>query len=72
MDIEVGMDSVKNGLSLVMILGFIGGCVMVILGFLNAKRDENWKMRVIYGLGVAGAAALMNALFSIFGGGLGQ
>jgi hypothetical protein len=62
------MESVKNGLSLIMILGFIGGCVMVILGFLNAKRDKNWKMSVIYGLGVAGAAALMNALFSIFGG----
>ena len=39
---------------------------MVIGGFLNARRDENWKMIVIYGIGVAGAVALMKALFAIF------
>ena len=38
-------------------------CVLV-----NAKRDENWKMTVIYGIGVAGAVALMKALFAMFGG----
>jgi uncharacterized membrane protein len=58
----------KNGLNLIMIFGFIAGCVMVMSGFLNAKRDENWKMTVIYGLGVAGAVALMKALFTMFGG----
>ena len=57
----------KSGLNLIMILGFIAGCVMVMSGFLNAKRDENWKMTVIYGIGVAGAVALMKALFSMFG-----
>jgi hypothetical protein len=57
----------KNGLNLIMIFGFIAGCVMVMSGFLNAKRDENWKMTVIYGIGVAGAVALMKALFSMFG-----
>jgi hypothetical protein len=31
------------------------GCVMVMNGFLNARRDENWKMTVIHGLGVAGS-----------------
>ena len=30
----------KNGLNLIMIFGFIAGCVMVMSGFLNAKRDE--------------------------------
>ena len=58
----------KSGLNLIMIFGFIAGCVMVMSGFLNAKRDENWKMTVIYGIGVAGALALMKALFAMFGG----
>src|SRR5271170_4297934 len=58
----------KNGLNLIMVFGFIAGSVMVMTGFLNAKRDENWKMTVIYGIGVAGAVALMKALFAMFGG----
>jgi hypothetical protein len=58
----------RNGLNLIMVFGFIAGCVMVMSGFLNAKRDENWKMTVIYGIGVAGAVALMKALFAMFGG----
>ena len=62
----------KSGLNLIMIFGFIAGCVMVMTGFLNAKRDENWKMTVIYGLGVAGAVALMKALFAMFGGAAGS
>ena len=62
----------KNGLNLIMIFGFIAGCVMVMSGFLNAKRDENWKMTVIYGIGVAGAVALMKALFAMFGGAAGN
>ena len=41
---------------------------MVIGGFLNARRDENWKMTVIYGVGVAGAVALMKAMFGLFAG----
>jgi len=52
-----------------MIFGFVAGCVMVMAGFLTAKRDENWKMTVIYGLGVAGAIAIMKALFTFFGAG---
>lgn len=62
------IDPLKNGLNLIMVFGFIAGCVMVMGGFLNAKRDESWKMTVIYGLGVAGAVALMKALFSMFSG----
>jgi hypothetical protein len=45
---------------------------MVMTGFLNAKCDENWKMTVIYGIGVAGAVALMKALFAMFGGAAGS
>jgi hypothetical protein len=60
------IDPLKSGLNLIMVFGFIAGCVMVMGGFLNAKRDENWKMTVIYGIGVAGAVALMKALFSLF------
>ena len=62
------IEPLKNGLNLIMVFGFIAGCVMVMSGFLNAKRDENWKMTVIYGIGVAGAVALMKALFAMFGG----
>jgi hypothetical protein len=62
------IDPLKNGLNLIMVFGFIAGCVMVMGGFLNAKRDESWKMTVIYGIGVAGAVALMKALFSMFSG----
>ena len=57
-----------QGLNLITTFGFISGCVMVIGGFLNARRDENWKMTVIYGIGVAGAVALMKALFFLFTG----
>jgi len=66
--LSVFIDPLKQGLNLIVVFGFIAGCVMVIGGFLNARRDENWKMTVIYGIGVAGAVALMKALFSIFGG----
>jgi hypothetical protein len=69
---QTGLDTfinpLKQGLNLIVVFGFIAGCVMVIGGFLNARRDENWKMTVIYGIGVAGAVALMKALFTIFGG----
>ena len=54
-----GMDSITAS-------GFIAGCVMVMNGFLNARRDENWKMTVIHGLGVAGSVALCKTLFSLF------
>jgi hypothetical protein len=64
--LNVFINPLKSGLNLIVIFGFIAGCVMVIGGFLNARRDENWKMIVIYGIGVAGAVALMKALFAIF------
>ena len=57
-----------QGLNLIIAFGFIAGCTMVIGGFLNARRDENWKMTVIYGIGVAGAVALMKAMFGLFAG----
>src|ERR1700756_617414 len=57
-----------QGRNLITAFGFIAGCTMVIGGFLNARRDENWKMTVIYGVGVAGAVALMKAMFGLFAG----
>ena len=57
-----------QGLNLIIAFGFIAGCTMVVGGFLNARRDENWKMTVIYGVGVAGAVALMKAMFGLFAG----
>ena len=55
-----------QGMNIITASGFIAGCVMVMNGFLNARRDENWKMTVIHGLGVAGAVALCKTLFSLF------
>ena len=63
-DVTGGM---QQGLGLLMKFGFIAGCVMVMAGFMAAKRDENWKMTVIYGLGVAGAVSIMTALYNYFG-----
>jgi hypothetical protein len=54
------------GLNLITACGFVAGCVMVVNGFLNARRDENWKMTVIHGLGVAGSVALCKTLFGLF------
>jgi len=59
----------QKTLGVILSLGFIAGCVMVIGGFLAAKRDDNWKMTVLYGVGVAGASALMSVLFAAFGQG---
>jgi hypothetical protein len=62
-----------QGMNIITASGFIAGCVMVMNGFLNARRDENWKMTVVHGLGVAGAVALCKTLFSLFvanGGGI--
>src|ERR1700723_2510849 len=55
-----------QGLNLITACGFVAGCVMVVNGFLNARRDENWKMTVIHGLGVAGSVALCKTLFGLF------
>ena len=67
-----GLDQFLNPLhdafNLIVTFGFVAGVVMVLGGFLNARRDENWKMTVIYGIGVAGATTLMKALFAMFGG----
>jgi hypothetical protein len=62
------VNQLVQGLNLITAFGFIAGCTMVIGGFLNARRDENWKMTVIYGVGVAGAVALMKAMFGLFAG----
>jgi hypothetical protein len=55
-----------QGVNIITASGFIAGCVMMMNGFLNARRDENWKMTVIHGLGVAGSVALCKTLFSLF------
>lgn len=60
-------NGLQNGLGYITWFAFLGGCVMVIAGFLNARRDENWKMTVIYGVGVAGAIPLMQLLYQVFG-----
>ena len=55
-----------QGMNIITVSGFVAGCVMVMNGFLNARRDENWKMTVIHGLGVAGSVAVCKTLFSLF------
>ena len=61
------INPLKDGLNLITIFGFIAECVMVMGAFLNARRDENWKMTVIYGIDVAGAVVLMKAVRRFFG-----
>lgn len=61
----------QNGLGYISWFAFLGGSVMMIAGFLNARRDENWKMTVIYGVGVAGAIPFMQLLYRVFGMGQG-
>jgi hypothetical protein len=60
--------NLSKGLGIIAVFGFMAGCVMVMVGFLNAKRDENWKMTVLYGVGLAGSVALMKLLFGLFFG----
>jgi hypothetical protein len=55
-----------QGMNIITACGFVAGCVMVMNGFLNARRDENWKMTIIHGLGVAGSVALCKTLFTLF------
>src|ERR1700739_3533406 len=55
-----------QGLNLITAFGFIAGRTMVIGGFLNARRDENWKMAVCYGVGVAGGGALVKDMMRWF------
>jgi hypothetical protein len=55
-----------QGMNIITVSGFVAGCVMVMNGFLNARRDENWKITVIHGLGVAGSVAFCKTLFSLF------
>src|SRR4051794_41823644 len=62
------INPLKSGLNLIVVFGFIAGCVMIMGGFLNARRDENWKMTVIYGIGVAGGGVPMKTPLALFGG----
>ncbi|MBV9875489.1 MAG: hypothetical protein JO025_12220 [Verrucomicrobia bacterium] len=55
-----------QGMNIITASGFMAGCVIVVNGFLNARRDDNWKVIVIHGLGVAGSVALCKTLFSLF------
>jgi hypothetical protein len=64
--IEQFATQLAQGLNLITACGFVAGCVMVVNGCLNARRDENWKMTVIHGLGVAGSVALCKTLFGLF------
>src|SRR5260221_13118258 len=45
------------GLNLITACGFVAGCVMVVNGFRIARRERNWRRRVLHGPGVAALAA---------------
>jgi hypothetical protein len=62
------LNPLYTAFDLIVAIGFVAGVVMVMNGFLHARQDPNWKMTVVHGLGVAGATALMKALFALFGG----
>ena len=60
--------SVQFALGVVFLFGFIWGVVKIWTGADRlSKGDADGKMGIVAGIIIAGAAAIMGALFSIFG-----
>jgi len=56
------------GLGILFMIGFIWGCINIWSGADRLKKgDADGKMGIISGIIIAGAAAIMSALFYIFG-----
>lgn len=61
-------DSFGFGLGLLFLVGFIWGVINIWGGADKMKRgDADGKMGIVSGIIIAGAAAIMGALFAIFG-----
>ena len=60
--------SVKYALGVVFLFGFIWGVIKIWTGADRlSKGDADGKMGIVAGIIIAGAAAIMGALFTIFG-----
>jgi fumarate reductase subunit D len=60
--------SVQTGLGVLFIFGFIWGVVNIWGGANKLKHgDSDGKMGIVSGIIIAGAAAIMTALFTVFG-----
>ena len=60
--------SVQSGLGVVFLFGFIWGVINIWGGAQKLKHgDADGKMGIVSGIIIAGAAAIMTALFAIFG-----
>jgi hypothetical protein len=61
-------DGFQSGLGVMFLAGFVWGVVKVWTGADKmSKGDADGKMGIIAGIVIAGAAAIMGALFTIFG-----
>lgn len=64
-DVRTGF---QYGLGLLFMVGFIWGVINIWTGADKMKRgDSDGKMGIVSGIIIAGAAAIMSALFFIFG-----
>ena len=62
------MTSVSYGLGVMFLFGFLWGVVKIWSGADKmSKGDADGKMGIVAGIIIAGAAAIMGALFAIFG-----
>jgi|GEM_PF-1389758 len=61
-------DGFQAGLGILFLIGFIWGVITIWSGAQKMKNgDTDGKMGIVSGIIIAGAAAIMSALFSIFG-----
>lgn len=61
-------DGFQSGLGILFLVGFIWGVITIWGGAQKMKNgDSDGKMGIVSGIVIAGSAAIMGALFSIFG-----
>lgn len=61
-------DGFSAGLGILFLIGFIWGVITIWSGAQKMKNgDTDGKMGIVSGIIIAGAAAIMSALFTIFG-----
>jgi len=62
------VSGLSKALGLIMLIGFVYGVIKIIGGAANYNRDpDGAKQSIVAGLLIAGAVAIMFALFSAFG-----
>lgn len=62
------VNGLSKALGLIMLIGFVYGVIKIIGGAANYNRDpDGAKQSIVAGLLIAGAVAIMFALFAAFG-----